>query len=170
MCGMWDLAKGSNLCFLHWQVDSLPLSHQGSPGIFSENTLLHSIYLGWAFAEMNFIASFISLSASLFYLRNTCSCLSGIFKMSLFDGLYLWMLFLEYQQMVHAFELFFSWEKLYSHSVTFIKTSLEKSTQDLESKDLDSGSVSLLNSCVAQNPVCSVVIKTKVVEQRGKHL
>ena len=97
---------------------------------------------------MNFIASFISLSASLFYLRNTCSCLSGIFKMSLFDGLYLWMLFLEYQQMAHAFELFFSWEKLYSHSVTFIKTSLEKSTQDLESKDLDSGSVSLLNSCV----------------------
>ena len=80
------------------------------------------------------------------------------------------MLFLEYQQMVHAFELFFSWEKLYSRSVAFIKTSLEKSAQDLESKDLDSGSVSLLNSCVAQKPVCSVVIKTKVVEQRGKHL
>ena len=25
------LAQGSNPCFLHWQVDSLPLSHQGSP-------------------------------------------------------------------------------------------------------------------------------------------
>ena len=24
------LYQGSNLCFLHWQVDSLPLSHQGS--------------------------------------------------------------------------------------------------------------------------------------------
>ena len=23
--------QGSNLCLLHWQVDSLPLSHQGSP-------------------------------------------------------------------------------------------------------------------------------------------
>ena len=22
---------GVDLCFLHWQVDSLPLSHQGSP-------------------------------------------------------------------------------------------------------------------------------------------
>ena len=25
------LVQGSNLCFLHWQADSLPLSHQGSP-------------------------------------------------------------------------------------------------------------------------------------------
>ena len=25
------LDQGSNLCLLHWQVDSLPLSHQGSP-------------------------------------------------------------------------------------------------------------------------------------------
>ena len=23
--------QGSNLCLLHWQADSLPLSHQGSP-------------------------------------------------------------------------------------------------------------------------------------------
>ena len=23
--------RGSNLCFLHWQVNSLPLSHQESP-------------------------------------------------------------------------------------------------------------------------------------------
>ena len=26
--------QGSILCLLHWQVDSLPLSHQGSPGKF----------------------------------------------------------------------------------------------------------------------------------------
>ena len=25
------LAQGSNQCLLHWQVDSLPLSHLGSP-------------------------------------------------------------------------------------------------------------------------------------------
>ena len=25
------LDQGSNLCILHWQVDSLPLSHQGRP-------------------------------------------------------------------------------------------------------------------------------------------
>ena len=28
-CGIF-LDQGSNLCLLHWQVDSLPLSHQGS--------------------------------------------------------------------------------------------------------------------------------------------
>ena len=31
-CGIF-LDQGSNLCLLHWQVDSLPLSYQGSPGI-----------------------------------------------------------------------------------------------------------------------------------------
>ena len=25
------LDQGSNLCLLHWQADSLPLSHQGNP-------------------------------------------------------------------------------------------------------------------------------------------
>ena len=29
-CGIF-LDQGSNLCLLHWQVNSLPLSHQGSP-------------------------------------------------------------------------------------------------------------------------------------------
>ena len=29
-CGIF-LDQGSNLCLLHWQMDSLPLSHQGSP-------------------------------------------------------------------------------------------------------------------------------------------
>ena len=29
LCGMWDLPR-SDLCFLNWQVHSLPLSHQGS--------------------------------------------------------------------------------------------------------------------------------------------
>ena len=32
-------AQGSNLCFLHWQVDSSPLSHLGSP-VFSTLSLL----------------------------------------------------------------------------------------------------------------------------------
>ena len=31
-CGMWIfLDQGSNPCLLHWQVNSLPLNHQGSP-------------------------------------------------------------------------------------------------------------------------------------------
>ena len=32
-CGIF-LHQGLNLCLLHWQVDSLPLSYQGGPGIF----------------------------------------------------------------------------------------------------------------------------------------
>ena len=31
VCGIF-LDQGSNPCPLHWQADSLPLSHQGSPG------------------------------------------------------------------------------------------------------------------------------------------
>ena len=29
-CGIF-LDQGTNLCLLHWQADSLPLSHQGGP-------------------------------------------------------------------------------------------------------------------------------------------
>ena len=29
------LTQGSYLCFLHWQVDSLPLSHEGSPQLIT---------------------------------------------------------------------------------------------------------------------------------------
>ena len=32
-CGIF-LDQGSNLCPLHWQVDSYPLFHQGSPAVF----------------------------------------------------------------------------------------------------------------------------------------
>ena len=32
------LDQGLNFCLLHWQVDSLPLSHQGSPGKDLERT------------------------------------------------------------------------------------------------------------------------------------
>ena len=31
-CGVF-LDEGSNPRFLHWQVDSVPLSHRGSPGV-----------------------------------------------------------------------------------------------------------------------------------------
>ena len=35
-CGIF-LDQGPNLCFLHWQADSLPLSHQGSPSLLNED-------------------------------------------------------------------------------------------------------------------------------------
>ena len=34
--------QGLNLCLLHWQVDSLPVSHQGSPSLL---TFMHILYL-----------------------------------------------------------------------------------------------------------------------------
>ena len=39
-CGIF-LDQGSNLCLLHWQVDSLPLSHQGSPILLSKSNSKH---------------------------------------------------------------------------------------------------------------------------------
>ena len=38
-CGI-SQARGSSLCLLHWQVDSLPLSHQGSLVNFSVRSFL----------------------------------------------------------------------------------------------------------------------------------
>ena len=34
--------QGSNPCLLNWQADSLPLSHQGSPGLLVDFPLLDS--------------------------------------------------------------------------------------------------------------------------------
>ena len=42
-CGIFP-NKGSNLCLLHWQEDSLPLSHQWSPEFF--DSLLLSLLIG----------------------------------------------------------------------------------------------------------------------------
>ena len=38
-CGIFP-DEGSNLCLLHWQADSLPLSHQGSPVFYCQLLLL----------------------------------------------------------------------------------------------------------------------------------
>ena len=40
-CGIL-LDQGSNLCLLHWQADSLPLSHQGSPTYFLKYSIMYS--------------------------------------------------------------------------------------------------------------------------------
>ena len=41
-CGIF-LDQGLNLCPLHWQADSLPLSHQGSPeNLNSKGTLINA--------------------------------------------------------------------------------------------------------------------------------
>ena len=35
--------QGLNLCLLHWQMDSSPLSHQGSPALSFKHVALHVI-------------------------------------------------------------------------------------------------------------------------------
>ena len=37
-CGIF-LGQGPNLCSLHWQADSYPMRHQGSPQLPLKNTL-----------------------------------------------------------------------------------------------------------------------------------
>ena len=65
---MWELPRpGMELCLLHWQADSLPLSHQGSPpislnmfhqGSFSPPPLPHDSFLSY------FLSPFSSVCAS----------------------------------------------------------------------------------------------------------
>ena len=44
--GMWDLPdQGLKPCLLPWQADSLPLSHQGSPGMFSTPLIANFFFL-----------------------------------------------------------------------------------------------------------------------------
>ena len=45
-CGVF-LDQQSHLCLLHWQVGSLPLSHQGSPLSVPFSCLLSSSFSGW---------------------------------------------------------------------------------------------------------------------------
>ena len=37
--------QGSNLCPLHWQADSQPLRHQGSPRVFLKNTFFYVFWV-----------------------------------------------------------------------------------------------------------------------------
>ena len=46
LCGMWDLPRPGNPCPLHWQADSQPLRHQGSPHIFFIHSSVDG-HLGW---------------------------------------------------------------------------------------------------------------------------
>ena len=46
-CGIFP-DQGSNPCPLHWQADSQPLSHQGSPWSFLKNKFVY-FWLCWVF-------------------------------------------------------------------------------------------------------------------------
>ena len=59
------LDQGSNPCLLHWQVDSLPSSHQGSPGFW----VLMIIHSSFIFLILEFC--FIQLCFKAWYLDST---------------------------------------------------------------------------------------------------
>ena len=50
-CGIFP-DQGSNLCLLPWQLDSLPLSHQGSPEIRILTVLSKKENLEWVFSPV----------------------------------------------------------------------------------------------------------------------
>ena len=45
--------KGSNPCPLHWQADSQPLNHQGSPLVLHGDTSMAGLALGKAASAVN---------------------------------------------------------------------------------------------------------------------
>ena len=52
--------QGLNSCLLHWQVDSLPLGHQGShliPLPMTNNMLYHALLLGQCFLTVDFLGN-----------------------------------------------------------------------------------------------------------------
>ena len=59
-CGIF-LDQGSNLCLLHWQMDLLPLSHQGSPVLFSLLTIKWC-YVLWRRRKLNYKIFLVDLS------------------------------------------------------------------------------------------------------------
>ena len=63
-CGIF-LDQGLNLCLLPWQANSLPLSHQGSPGFQCYNRVIWGL---WYSIRSNSHCLWVLLLASLVYL------------------------------------------------------------------------------------------------------
>ena len=49
-CGILS-DQGSNLCLLHWQADSLPLSHQGTLPMYVSFKEVQIADKGWRFTQ-----------------------------------------------------------------------------------------------------------------------
>ena len=61
--------QGSNPCPLHWQADSQPLRHQGSPKIHIKLCLIYSLFTqGSTTLDLFFSSSFSSFCFSFFLL------------------------------------------------------------------------------------------------------
>ena len=73
-CGIFP-GQGSNPCSLHWQADSQPLHHQGSPPvvILDKAVELFSRVLGWNVQE-SFRPSMAPRLYSFFHVGQRCIC------------------------------------------------------------------------------------------------
>ena len=56
-CGIFP-DQGSNPYPLHWQADSQPLHHQGSPGSYFFKFILFYIFLNWSIVDLQYFVSF----------------------------------------------------------------------------------------------------------------
>ena len=64
-CGIFP-DQGSNPSPLHWQADSQPLRHQGSPTIYSFSNMIPTFFIGYFFLLYFFFNLFFFLKTSLF--------------------------------------------------------------------------------------------------------
>ena len=71
-CGIFP-DQGSNLCPLHWQVDSQPLPHQGSPPLYV--ICCFSLAAFNIFSLYLIFVSLINMCLGMFLLENSLSCM-----------------------------------------------------------------------------------------------
>ena len=76
-CGIF-VDQGSNLCLLHWQVDSLPLRHQESPPLLVPNWSIYLFWLCWVFTAMHRLLSLWRVGPAVAALRLSCPTARGI--------------------------------------------------------------------------------------------
>ena len=63
-CGIFP-DQGSNLCPLHWQADSQPLCHQGSPIDFFFKFIFIYLWLCWVFVSVRELSLVVASGATL---------------------------------------------------------------------------------------------------------
>ena len=80
--------QGLNPCALHWQADSQPLCHQGSP-----YSLCFKVYLVWyeySYACFLFVSVFMEYLTPFLHFLSVCALIS---KVSLLQAVYKWVSF-----------------------------------------------------------------------------
>ena len=73
-CGIFP-DQGSNPCLLHWQADSQPLRHQGSPSLFLFKSILF-LFCGYTILNsLRVLTGVYVIFNSLFCFQQCCLCI-----------------------------------------------------------------------------------------------